>query len=434
MKVEHSPLYVTALSNDFASGNEANTAGFFTNRLGEELYFPGRENWHVAVHHVQFSNFFPETNLRILKIKTDLAISAYCPDGIFTIIPKKNADSNIQRIVNHQPENKEFFPLRSEAISTISIQVLDADNRQLLFPTGQPSVVIFEFRRMPNKNSHIVRVESRLDPAGNASDFEASPPSLLALDPAKKWKVALSSLSYTGSFVQNIPLEGDPHLEMIYKSESGEKESLRVKLGDGQTTFPNNMILYDQFNAGLEQLKIPDLIPQTIARTSPQNEIISNFRDVRLNPLNNRIAISSRKACLLRIPFGWALMLGCDGNPDEYGYVEVGFKTLSTVQFKNPVNCNVWIPNSMLVYTNFIEFSPVGSILAPLLRTIPLEKLPNGGQYSLFEPKDEEEHPVIFSQLTSLRFQIRRVDGQPIKFTTHFPSNIIISLKFTQIE
>ena len=420
MKVTSSPFYVTVVSGEPAADGSPNTISRFVNEPGEELYFPGDENWHVALHQIQASNFPLDKDLRLIKVRSNLIAPHFSQQDVLAIIPRYKAGISRHRMISVEPENKEYFPIRSEFISEIRTELVDAYGTIIKFQVGQPTIVILEFVKMSGPPSYIVRVESQLDSEGSASDFSATIPQAMNLDPTQKWTVSVNSVSYTGAFQQTPDIEKEMYMKMRFKYRE-DTPPTEVSVSLPQITYKTNADLLEAFTAVMAKLRY---------ETATGDK--ANYTSVRQNYVSGRIIFKAKLDSQLLIPVIWAHILGCAGTPDEEGYVTFETRSLESMEFEYPMNCNAWLPNSMLIYSNFVEYSPVGSVLAPVLKVVPLKEIPAHRHYYRYEPANDEKHPVIFSQLDNLRFQVRRVDGRKIEFDKNTFPNIIISMKFSQ--
>ena len=95
-----------------------------------------------------------------------------------------------------------------------------------------------------------------------------------------------------------------------------------------------------------------------------------------------------------------------------------------------PPNPNFWCPNTIALYTNFIDYSNMGGVETPVLKLIPVTNEPSKFTIiNTFEPRNDEFHRVSYSQLSDLKFHMRTLDGQLVRFKD--PNhNLIITLKF----
>ena len=72
---------------------------------------------------------------------------------------------------------------------------------------------------------------------------------------------------------------------------------------------------------------------------------------------------------------------------NEHGKVSFQVEPGITRKLPQPMHFNIWVPNFMLVYANFIEYSSIGHIAAPVLKVIPLELVTSEKLYRFYESK-----------------------------------------------
>ena len=223
--------------------------------------------------------------------------------------------------------------------------------------------------------------------------------------------------------------EEESDIEVI-NSSSEEEEELQYepynvkssKIPFTNEHFMDNAKLFDSFSFALSKFRV-----QTLSGPIP------NFSHVRLNPTTGRIKFRVLHNTELIVPYELGTMLGVSKEVTSDNFMVVKLLAYETAEFGKPINCNVFIPNSMFVYANFINFSPIGGVESPILKIIPLKNLPERNEYGRFESKNLETHIVIFSQLSNLRFQLRKVDGSPIHFDEEYSNEIIFSLQFIEL-
>ena len=69
-----------------------------------------------------------------------------------------------------------------------------------------------------------------------------------------------------------------------------------------------------------------------------------------------------------------------------------------------------------MLLTNFIRPSPVGDIYSPMLKTIPININDRFSRMQTFQAIDLEYHPILFSSLENLEFQMYDQSGELIPF------------------
>ena len=465
MNISHSsPFYVYLNSSDLDTQHiSSNTTTSFVNSLSTTLVLDPVDNWGVALHQIQASNEFENKSLEIIKVKTDVIHPTFTQNKTLSIVTRSKYNRTNGRLVYFEPSCKEFFPVRSTHISNISIWLTDNTDRPINLTYGQPTIIVLKFQKMPSKRrSFIVRVQSSDDPKGATSDFQASLPPGLSANPDQKWMVSLNSILYKGKFAQNIHnVEPNLHLrswstveekkttkteqvlsgndydttatveqEVLIRTEDGEQNEVPIPTQTFSTSlsqayFAKNTDLFKAFKYALNKHKV--------YLSEDKSILATNFRRVRLNPLTDKILLSTQLRTELTLSWSWAVMLGISTPPNAQGMVVLTFDPYQDYEFDKPMNYNAWTPNSIFIYANFINYSPIGNVEAPILKIIPIESEGGSKAYSIFESKTDELHDVVFSQLSNIRFQLRRVDGEPIAFEKMYPSDVILSLKFVQI-
>ena len=190
------------------------------------------------------------------------------------------------------------------------------------------------------------------------------------------------------------------------------------KINDNETLFKKFVAMMNKFESSIAYN--PEL-PERL------------FYHFRRND-NGVVSFRAKYDTKLWIPQTWAAMLGCGERPNDFSNVLITISKGEDYMFFQPLNHNIWTPNFMLVYANFIEYSSVGHMAAPILKVVPIEiSSENAEYYRYYESKNEETHRVTHSQLNNVRFQLRKIDGHPLNFINKL-QNIVITLKFISVE
>ena len=466
-------FYVYLSSSDLGADQaDKNTTVQFSNTLPENLYFDKSQNWSVALQYIQLSNFFGSAAIELIKVHCDLVQPTTTQDNSLSFFTRPEYNQDSGRLCFHEPGVKEFFSLATSVISSVSIRLTDQNDKLLKLKIGQPSIVCLHFKKMKsNKQSFVIRVKSSDDSDGTADDFRATLPPALSADPNKKWAVGLNSFVFKGRFKQHeyleepriyvrswdervkaVPKPKKPQLasnqiasnqldtsnaetmeegeEEEEEEESSSDDEVEVEQFNIQSDsimfstehFLDNEKMFLAFKSAISKHKFPS------ARGKSEN-----FTRVRMNPISGRVSFNVQRHTEFSITQQLASMLGLFRTPNSENHVVVVLRPYEEIQFERPMNCNIWVPNSVFIYANFINFSPIGRVESPVLKIVPIKALPEPNEFGRFEAKNIEMHSVIFSQLSNLRFQIRRIDGAPITFDPNFPSEIILSLQFVEI-
>ena len=465
-------LYLS--SGDINPYSLSNTTVKFRTALSTTLFLPREENWRVALSSISLSRNLGY-GVEFFEVKTGIIQPKFNQTKTLAVLPANESDTDPS--FNHQEiTKKEFFPLGSSHISNIDIQITDLDGTELKPPYSQPTLITLHFKKMPQEE-YIVRFDSRNDPNGSANEFFGQLPSSLLTNPNQKWEVSVNTLLYEGDFVQVPPFFGEEQKlkadymcevgnheneNAIPEEESTETEELEQDPNDmllrpapapdasmteveadaeapeeeePQPTFIllqtqtellgrkllNNRAAFGKFQTAMSKLKYME-------KTTDRGQEKKLFAYVRKH--NDIIRFEVKRDCTLYIPYAWAVILGSTQTPDQEGYVRVKMKKNEIFQFEHKMDFKAWLPHYVLLYTDFIDYSPFGSFFVPILKTIPLEVSETGKYYrQFFEPKTDEYHPVTFSQLQNVKFYLRTIDGRPVEF--YYPTaRVVLSLKF----
>ena len=440
-------LYLS--SGDLNPYSQRNTPTFFTTPLSTPLNLPRDQDWRVAISQLSVSNN-TETESNFIKVKTSIIQPEFNQEKTLSVFTK---DSGLRQAPfrHFEPTKREFYQLGTSLLTNIDIELTDADDQRLTIPFSQPTLIILEFRRMKTPE-FIVRFDSAKDPKGTGADFIGKIPPTLSSNPNQKWEVSLNSLIHTGDFKQIPPFEGDTVLfrtrfeckrekEVEVEIDSNVVDSLengappspkKKKIMEFETCevytkmkgrkIRSNISLFKKVEKVLTQIKFKDDDMESSRQL---------FRYVRL--AGNKLTFEVERTCSMAIPLGWAMVLGSTRAPMEDGNVIYVFESGKLHEFERKINYKAWLPQYMLLYTNFIEYSPFGSYFVPILRTIPLKPSTDRNNYYFYETKMDEFHPVTFSQIQDVQFRLHTIDGRKIEFT--YPdARVILSLKFRCIE
>ena len=155
----------------------------------------------------------------------------------------------------------------------------------------------------------------------------------------------------------------------------------------------------------------------------------SAFRYVR--NLDGKLAFESYQKGTLFIPYSWAVIIGSTRAPLKgTNDVQYNLRAEEPFRFEGRMSYKAWLPNFMLLYADFIEYTAIGHVQAPIMKMIPLfHDDDDTRDYRGYEPKNDEFHKITFSQLQRLRFELRTINGDFIHFEDN-DSKIVMSLKF----
>lgn len=478
-------FYIYLNSSDLNEYFDSNTTVKFTNPV-TNYFLDYQDNWAVALQYIQLSNALGSAKIDFIRASCNLVPALDGQDQSLAIFTRPIYNKEDGRVIHYEPIRQEFFTLTHTVINAISITLTDHSGQLLQLKVGQPTILCLCFRKMPpHQKRFVIRVSSAEDVGGSASDFRVSLPSILSANHDTKWTVSLSSLFYKGRFDQRNPDASSVLKVFTWKERNITREAPKPKPKPKPATneIQTNNYLPAEEEAGssqpVEQAQQEDSDIEVISEEEEEEGVDferydiryqtipfpkSHFKDnselfkalkmafrkvkvnlplagerpnikkLRMNPNTERVSFSVETYTEIRIPFEIAGMIGINEEPDFSGEVVLKFTPYQDYDCPRPMNCNAWLPNSMFVYANFIKFSAIGHAESPILKIVPLLSIPDINQYERYEAQQPEEHEVLFSQLSNLQFQLRRVDGSPITFVEQYPSEVILSLEFKEIQ
>ena len=433
--INKNEFYLYLSSGDVNAYSAANTSMKFRVPFATPFVLPREQNWCVGLSQISYPNSLRTTTIvsPFVKVYSSIIQPRYNQEKILAIIPRNTAEKDFQHFEVSKPE---YFPLGTSHVSGIDIELSDIDGGVLSNTISQPTILVLKFKKMTTEE-FVVRFDSQQDTKGKASDFMGQLPTSLLQDPNQKWEVSLNSFLYKGNFANIPPIFGERVplrvISTCFKiAQADEEEMSHDYEGDFvQTEVPceekaylqgnkmnNNMMVFSKFKAAM------DTFIFHVDKTTKERY----FKYLRMH--EDVIRFEVNKDCLLKIPYSWAAVMGTTDPPDEEGNVNIQLVKGQTYKFPNKVDFTTWIPRYILLYCDFIDHSPFGSYYVPVLKTIPLKSVTKTSFINQFyEPKTDEFHPVTFSQMQNVKFQLRTIDGRPAQFN-YDSARVLLTLKF----
>lgn len=410
MTTLQSPFYVYLDSSANTVEFESNSTTKFSITLGQALNLPLQENWCVSLSSLSCSNYFSQREERLVKVHLSILQPEFTYDNVLSVLPRP---TNKSSTVFYEPRNKEYFPLNQTLISKIEVRLTDLNNRQLSLSYGQPTVLVLEFQKMTGKQEYIVRVDNSQF-LETSAQFECLVPPMISFNPNQQWKVSLNSIIYNGTFKQVPPYSGYNAIRFITKEARSQKPIEYRFVLPLKPEFTSNVELWNNMKRVFEKVS---------------DGTFSAFRYVR--NLDGKLAFESYQKGTLFIPYSWAVIIGSTRAPLKgTNEVQYNLRAEEPFRFEGRMSYKAWLPNFMLLYADFIEYTAIGHVQAPIMKMIPLfHDDDDTRDYRGYEPKNDEFHKITFSQLQRLRFELRSINGDFIHFEDN-DSKIVMSLKF----
>ena len=130
----------------------------------------------------------------------------------------------------------------------------------------------------------------------------------------------------------------------------------------------------------------------------------------------NQTAILFYRNCTVHLSYELGKILGCAGVLSEDGFFQISGTRNEQIILPGIISLGACAPNSMLIYTDFIKPSPMGNMLSPILKIIPINKIDLKSTYCTYESEKLEFHELSQTSLANLEFQLMQIDGRPIQF------------------
>ena len=320
-----------------------------------------------------------------------------------------------------EPRHLEFYEIGQKELTSLSFTLTDEHSNQLqMSHGGQATTLEVELRRIDdgtgNEMEHIIHLmsnTSQLDyPNNHNASFSTSLPSPLTLLPLEEWEVGLLRI-HTSCRVNHFPFEqNDGRGYVIATTEDGVTYTRDVT--DVKRIYLSAVDFVQHVNKKLEDIE----------------NVPFKFE---YKPSSGKIELNCTKKMTFHMHNYLWLMFG--GKLDENVPFD-GFTTkvidVGLFLFENPVNHKMFVPHSILVYSDIVMESIVGSSFSNLLKQIhflqPINEDEAVGQITL-EPEHIEYVPINHSYITKIHIELRSNAGGLIDYIDK-QEPVIVSLKF----
>jgi len=398
-------FYITLASNASTNIYQSNTLTNFRNTLPHAVELKDFK-WQLALQSLCLNTRFSNASkpkiikIRILEISDILGGSGYHQD-IACIAFNNNPDNSA---FYHVVKKKEYFPLRSTNLQSLTVQLTDEKNRELSLLSGQPTFVHVKLKRMSSP-SFIIRVNAhegnQIFPANTQSNFQVQlcHPIDLTID---KWEVALSSIH----FPMGVDISG---------AFSKEDFWIYIHSYDGNNI--NHPIFVEREQISDER-SLLDAINKKARVMLGNNDILFSMNE------DKRCTLTLRKPMSLKFSDLFCHVLG----KDIMRVNQVTAEKPQQIVFPNKVNLDRCKPNVMLLYCNFITPSIIGDQYAKILKLIPITEKPSS-TYTTYDCEHLDFFPLSTNFLSMLDFQLQDSSGKDIIFVNK-QDTVLINLIF----
>lgn len=215
-----SSFYVTLYSNA-ADNTRQNTPSQFSNVLHHPISVPRSEGWGVALYSLVCNNLFKRairydgennkySNIPVesqvpldqINVKCEQIKVPYDNRKWLSCHSRKDGDHSGQNVHAYEAEHLQYFPLDSDIVSVLDIELQDYKGRTLKYRRSQPTVCVLHFKRVMEGQYLPLWIgsENTRHVRNQANDFYATLPPLLNNRSDVKWQAAISSFTYVPHF------------------------------------------------------------------------------------------------------------------------------------------------------------------------------------------------------------------------------------------
>lgn len=324
-------------------------------------------------------------------------------------VPKKDNSYLLANV-----KNKEYFPLASTVLSSLSIVLTDKSHNQLTLLPGVATFTKFHLRKM-NQETKILRVTSEatpLHPDNTNNKFTVTLPQKLDLR-GRQWKVALTSICFRPFFaVFSQPIIFNIIFTIPLDPSGPQSKTF---------TLPPGYYTKDYIVSRLNNFFFPS--------DTEANKFLRIFQNS-----NGKYSIAigrytyNGEHLILEISKELLYFFGYDSNEliqDDNLIMTFKRSFRETIDFHSNVRTEGVAPPYLIVYADFLQPSIVGSRYSRILKILSVEKSVN---YQKYEFEHLEFFKVETSMLERLSFEIRTHTGQLMSLINN--DEIVMSLVF----
>ena len=423
-----------AFSNAIAPGQENNSLSKFTNALSSPISFSDRTKWKIGIRSVSMSNsIISEYDTDFLQIKCD-QLSGENDSKQIISLHSKRVSANYLTTHTWTPRIIEWFSPNSDVIESLTFTLLDNHNRQLQLAPGRPTIILLEFRKMSGSGKEfVVRVSSRPTdqyPGNKPHHFVASLPLQHSYFAQSPFEVAVSSITYTPQF-QAMYYHQAPKLDFeLYKNDL-MVDTYSVPLTEVLNCSCEEELMdilnqhFHQFHKSYGKEHDYPAIKGLIDSTTNTATFFSLSESY--NPFSGLL---TGVEVHVKVPYNLAMILGA-ANPDaEWDEsVPIIVKKDKVTRGDLPINLDILIPRSLVIYTDFTEPVLAGSGKSSIVKIFPItEEMIEKPSHLTQESESLEFYRIDRASLTDLEFSIRQVSGDIVHFKMDQPNEIILTL------
>ena len=379
--------------------SEGKTIKIFDNKY---VYFPLKKNFRFQTIPNKVNSVLQPG---LVHVKSNVISDIPSGDSYSTIMFTTTLPKQMEGHYFYHNVMVRYYQVRQTNIETIDSQFTDSLGNILSLKEGQPSLIHYHLREkeknMDYKFRHVridSKVDAKLDYENTNSSFWVHLKHPLNLN--TNAKIALMDISFPDS-ICSIPesIANDPIIIKMIDGENGEEEH-RLEI-------PKNFFC--------------DSNDITMAMNRLLSEQLKKI--VYFDNINGflRITTKTKQNFIIGFPQSLCPILGMYDYPekeetrvfDEENYHFFGYSLYDAPQ---PIDIYKLYPGVMICYANFVQHSIVGNKFYPILRIIPAMGQSRQNDYCSIHFEHLEFIKCNVDYLDNMKIELRRLDGDLIKF------------------
>ncbi|MCZ2207361.1 MAG: hypothetical protein O1I36_14755 [Cylindrospermopsis raciborskii PAMP2011] len=302
----------------------------------------------------------------------------------------------------------DFIPLLNKSLSNIKIKLVDEENQQLQLYSGHATIIKLILKKMSQTKSFNIRLTSAPNaefPDNKLSHFKVKLPAPVSLN--KSWKVCVNTISHPSIFATFI--------------DSKKGRSIIV------TNNTTNDVRRLEFNKG--EVYTEAMLSSQIDRWMQEYDMGTCELEGSL------ITFKFNFPALIVMPAAIAHILGYNGTIQKpFTTIDVTNTSLMidnqyVLKFGFPMDLNYLKPNYIMLYSNIVKSTIIGSAFTKIMRIVPVPETKL--QYVLSEFKHRDYYDLENYEISIIEVQLRAHDGKFINFCGD--QDIILDLEFSEV-
>ena len=311
----------------------------------------------------------------------------------------------------HHVNNVRYYPIRQTNIESISVKLKDIFGNKLPIKEGQPTVAHFHLREKDDNMDHSIyhiRIDSKTDAK---LDFENSNNSFWVhlkhpLQLNHGATLALSDISFPNSICNVIENKGGNVITFTntQRKPDGMLRQAELKIPEFACYNDKSIII-----------KLNEIVPKDFKEQILFDIIDGYFTIIRFMPEVIVLTIPNYLVQILGLIYNFPEETPSDILLRDNGDISIGLKSNKFVAPKK-MDVYKYYPGSMICYANFVQHSIVGDKFYPIFKIIPTLGTNKESDYTSIHFEHLEYVKCNVNYLDNMKFELRTLDGDLIKF------------------